>query len=326
MSNRPKLLTFLFIVSLSTSAVLWAQNGPDNRRELEQSLQSRYRPAVLGKGIMGIGGENTMRRAGGVVFLRQSGLWGSLERRQTASWAIRGSHTELLAGRKDVELQTGQKFYVTSVTVGSDVVEIGLLSTGNVSAGKQSGRIWATAAFFFDPKVLDQGDMNTIQSEIDPWLGQGDNVAPPVAAPTPARAEAPVAAPVPAVRSELKVGMTRAQVVGTVGTPVYEVVFERRSWLTYPGLVAILEDDKLVSVDRSLEPPAKISVRSEPAGADVLLDGKFVGQTPSNLQLAAGTYSLSVKLQGYEPWQKELSALAGSDSSVEAKLEAVRSK
>lgn len=324
MSNRPKLLTFLFIISLSTSAVLWAQNGPDNRRELEQSLQSRYRPAVLGKGIMGIGGENTMRRAGGVVFLRQTGLWASLERRQTASWAIRGNRTELLAGRKDVELQSGQKFYVTSVTVGSDVVEIGLLSTGNVSAGKQSGRIWATAAFFFDAKVLDQGDMNAIQSEIDQWLGQGDSVNPP--APMAPTIHSEAAAPVPAPHSELKTGMTRAQIVQAVGAPLSEVSFGERAWLTYAGLVVMLEQDKLVNVDRSLEPPSKVSVRSEPVGADVFLDGKFIGNTPSSLQLAAGTYNLSLKLQAYKPWQKELVVISGSDTGVQAKLEQAAAK
>src|ERR1700690_4182468 len=139
---------FRLTIFLSITAALWAQGGPDNRKELEQSLQSRYRPAVLGKGVMGIGGQNTMRRAGGVVVLRRAGLWGSLDRSATASWAIRGDHSELLAGHKDVELQSGQKFYVTSAIVGSDVVEIGLLSAGTVSSGKLTGRLWATAAFF----------------------------------------------------------------------------------------------------------------------------------------------------------------------------------
>ena len=97
--TRPISFFIFFSTILALAVSPLAQNTPDNHRELEQSLQSRYRPAVLGKGIMGIGGENAMRRAGGVVFLRQAGLWGSLDRRQTASWAIRGNHTELLAGR-----------------------------------------------------------------------------------------------------------------------------------------------------------------------------------------------------------------------------------
>jgi hypothetical protein len=314
----------LAIFLLSITAALWAQGGPDNRRELEQSLQSRYRPAVLGKGVLGIGGgENALRRAGGVVVLRRAGLWGSFDRRQTASWSIRGDRSELLAGRKDVELQSGEKFYVTSAIVGSDVVEIGLLTAGTVSGNGQTGRLWATAAFFFDPNVLAQGDMSTVDSALDQWLGQGgDSVSPPAAAPV----VAAVHSETPAPRSELKVGMTRAQLVQAAGTPLSEVSFGERAWLTYPGLVAMLEQDKLVNVDRSLQPPSKVSVRSDPAGAEILLDGKFVGNTPGNLQLVPGTYNLSVRLQGYEPWQRELSVIPGSEAGVQAKLEAAATK
>jgi hypothetical protein len=319
--------TLKLTIFLSITAALWAQAGPDNRRELEQSLQSRYRPAVLGKGVMGIGGENSIRRAGGVVVLRRAGLWGSLNRRETASWSIRGDRSELLAGRKDAELQSGQKFYVTSVTVGLDVVEIGLLTAGTGSAGGQTGRLWATAAFFFDPKVIAQGDMGTIEPALDRWLGQGDSVTTSAALAPVVHSEAPAPrSETPAQRSELKVGMTRAQLIQAAGAPLNEVSFGERAWLTYPGLVAMLEQDKLVNVDRSLQPPSKVSVRSEPAGAEVFLEGKFIGTTPSNLQLTAGTYNLSVKLQGYEPWQKELFVISGSETGVQAKLEVAAAK
>jgi hypothetical protein len=314
-------------IFLSIASALWAQGDADHRRELEQSLQSRYRPAVVGKGVMGIGGQNTMRRAGGVVFLRRTGLWGSFDRSATASWAIRGDQSELLAGHKDSELQSGQKFYVTSATVGSDVVEIGLLTTGTVSSGGKTGRLWVTTAFFFDPKVLAQGDMGTVEPALDQWLGQGDNVSPVAApAPAPAAVAAPIRSEAPAPRSELKVGMTRAQLVEAVGAPLSEVTFGERTWLTYPGLVAMLEQDKLVNVDRSLQPASKVSVRSDPAGADVFLDSKFVGSTPTILQLAAGTYNLSLRLQGYQPWQRDLSVIAGSETGVQAKLEAATAK
>jgi len=314
----PKLLRLA--IFLSITAALWAQGGPDRRRELEQSLQSRYRPSVLGKGVLGIGGENTIRRAGGVVVLRRAGLWGSFDRRETASWAIRGERGELLAGHKDIELQSGEKFYVTGVIVGLDVVEIGLLTTGTVSGSGRTGRLWATAAFFFDPKVLAQGDITTVESALDPWLGQGDTANPPAAVGTTVHSEAPPP------RSELKVGMTRAQLVLALGAPLGEVSFGERTWLTYAGLVAMLEEDKLVNVDRSLQPPSKVSVRSDPAGADIFLDGKFIGTTPGNLQLAAGTYNLSVRLQGYEPWQRELYVISGSETGVQAKLEVAAAK
>jgi hypothetical protein len=88
----------------------------------------------------------------------------------------------------------------------------------------------------------------------------------------------------------------------------------------------MLEEDKLVNVDHSLQPPSKVSVRSDPVGADVFLDGKFVGSAPANLQLPAGTYSLSVRLEGYEPWQRDLSVISGSETGVQAKLQATVAK
>ncbi|MBZ5571373.1 MAG: PEGA domain-containing protein [Acidobacteriia bacterium] len=316
--------TLKLVTLLSIALALSAQGAVDSRQELEQSLQSRYRPAVIGKGMIGIGGENSIRRAGGTVALRRAGLWGSFDRRETASWAIRGDRCELLVGHKDVELQTGQTFYVTSVSVGLDVVQIGLASVGTVSNGGRNGRLWATAAFFFDEKVVAQGDMATIEPAINQWLSQGGTVTPSPAAPASA---APAIQPeTHAPPSELKVGMTREQVVQAAGAPLSEVSFGTRTWLTYPDLVAVLEENKLVTVDRSLQPPSKLSVRSDPAGAEIYLDGKFIGNTPGNLQLAAGTYTLSLKLQGYGPWQRELSVISGSETGVQAKLEASAAK
>jgi len=319
MSSRIFKLPIFLLIALIASL----QAATDTRQELEQSLQSRYRPAVIGKGVMGRGGENTLRRAGGTVTLQRPGLWGSFDRPETAAWAIRGDHCELLAGHKDFEFQAGQKFYVTSVSVGTDVVQIGLLTVSPVTAGGKTERAWATAGFFFDEKIVAQGDMATIEPVIDRWLGQGDSLATAAAVPAAAPVTQP---PVRVSAAELKVGMTRDQVVQAAGAPLSEISFGSRAWLTYPGMVAMLDEGKLVNVDRSLQPSSKVSVRSDPTGADIFLDGKFVGNTPGTLQLAAGTYNLALKLQGYEPWHRDLSVISGSDSAVQAKLEAAAGK
>jgi len=307
------------VIFLSTLALVSTLAFADSRQELEQSLQSRYRVTVIGKGVIGLGSENAIRKAGGTVTLRRPGIGGSFERRETAAWEIRGNASKLLAGRKDIDFQPGQQFYVTSVTVGSDVVEVGLLTVGPLVAGAKNGRVWATAGFFFDPKIIEQGDMATIQAAIDPWLGQGDLAAPSPSAPV---ATAPsVRTEVRTTAAELKAGMTRDEVVQAAGTPLSEISFGSRSWLTYPGLVAMLDAGKLVNVDRSLQAASKVSIRSEPEGADILLDGKFVGNAPGNLQLGPGTYAVTLKLQGYAAWQKDLTVISGSDASVQAKLE-----
>ena len=70
-----------------------------------------------------------------------------------------------------------------------------------------------------------------------------------------------------------------------LGTPSKEASFGTKTWLTYPGMVVMLDQGKLASVDQTSQPPAKVSVASEPPGADVYVDGNFVGSTPSLLPL-----------------------------------------
>jgi hypothetical protein len=64
----------------------------------------------------------------------------------------------------------------------------------------------------------------------------------------------------------------------------------------------------------------KITVNSLPDGADVYVDGSFVGNAPATLQLSAGKHTVKVSQDGYKAWSKELSVLAGSEVSLKASL------
>src|SRR3989338_7924916 len=114
----------------------------------------------------------------------------------------------------------------------------------------------------------------------------------------PAPAPAPGPAP-PAPPSELTPGMSRDAVVAAMGAPQREVSFGARTWLSYAGLVVLLEQGKLTAVDRSGQPPAKVQVVAEPDGADGFLNGSFVTPPPAPLELPAGTYQVSMRLPGY---------------------------
>jgi len=46
---------------------------------------------------------------------------------------------------------------------------------------------------------------------------------------------------------------------------------------------------------------AVVEVTSVPGGADVDLDGKFVGNAPITLRLTPGDYAIVVKKKGYNP-------------------------
>ena len=64
----------------------------------------------------------------------------------------------------------------------------------------------------------------------------------------------------------------------------------------------------------------KVQVNSEPAGADIEVDGSFVGNTPSSVELAPGEHTVAVKKSGYKPWERKLK-VSGGDINLNAELE-----
>lgn len=314
MRVRSSLAVFAFLLVLAVTAGGRVQSQTVPRRsELEQTLRQRYQLTEIGTGILGLtGGPNEIRQAGGVMVVQHPGLFGSLDRVQAASLAIRQGAAEVFRGRKDLALPVGERLYVHSVYVGRDVIVLGLLSARLIRTPKGTGRLWASASFFFPQETLAQADAGAIFRVLDQWLlPEGQRLV----------AAEPAPEPPPPPPADLKPGMTRDEVVAMLGAPRREVSFGPRTWLTYAGLVVVLEGGKLSAVDRSGQPPAKVTLRSDPEGADVYLDGSFVSSTPATLELPAGTYKVSVRLPGYQEWQRDLRVLAGSEITLNARLE-----
>jgi hypothetical protein len=65
----------------------------------------------------------------------------------------------------------------------------------------------------------------------------------------------------------------------------------------------------------------KLSIASTPAGADIEVDGAFVGNTPSTVDLSAGDHVVKVSKSGYKAWERKLKASGGS-VNINAELEA----
>ena len=61
---------------------------------------------------------------------------------------------------------------------------------------------------------------------------------------------------------------------------------------------------------------------SDPQGADIYVDGKFAGNTPSTLTLAAGSHEIRVEAARFKPWTRTLETTAGSKVTIRAPLEA----
>lgn len=65
---------------------------------------------------------------------------------------------------------------------------------------------------------------------------------------------------------------------------------------------------------------SKISVSSIPANADIEVDGNFVGNTPSLVEVTPGEHSVVVKKAGYKNWERKLK-VTGGPVNVSAELE-----
>jgi hypothetical protein len=65
---------------------------------------------------------------------------------------------------------------------------------------------------------------------------------------------------------------------------------------------------------------AELDVSSTPGGADIEIDGNFVGSTPSTLGVAAGPHQLSVKKAGFKPWERKITVSSGH-IKIDATLE-----
>ncbi len=65
----------------------------------------------------------------------------------------------------------------------------------------------------------------------------------------------------------------------------------------------------------------KCNFSSTPSGAEITLDGKYVGSTPSEIELVTGTHVVVFSTPGFTQWKRELTVLPGSQLTVNAILQ-----
>ena len=66
---------------------------------------------------------------------------------------------------------------------------------------------------------------------------------------------------------------------------------------------------------------ADVTVRSTPDGADIMVDGKFSGNTPSTLHISAGDHKLTITSKGFQNWVRDITLSPGGTITVNAVLE-----
>ncbi|MGA8149578.1 MAG: PEGA domain-containing protein [Terriglobales bacterium] len=66
---------------------------------------------------------------------------------------------------------------------------------------------------------------------------------------------------------------------------------------------------------------ADVTVKSTPDGADIMVDGKFSGNTPSTLHISAGDHKLTITNKGFQNWVRDITLSPGGTITVNAVLE-----
>lgn len=65
---------------------------------------------------------------------------------------------------------------------------------------------------------------------------------------------------------------------------------------------------------------AQLEITSNPSGAEISVDGDFVGDTPSELAIATGVHTITISKHGFKAWERKLTISSGK-VTVAADLE-----
>jgi hypothetical protein len=72
------------------------------------------------------------------------------------------------------------------------------------------------------------------------------------------------------------------------------------------------------SVQEILPEKVRCNFSTTPSGAEITLDGRYMGSTPSEIGLSVGTHVVVFSTPGFAQWKRELTVVSGSELSVSA--------
>lgn len=83
-----------------------------------------------------------------------------------------------------------------------------------------------------------------------------------------------------------------------------------------PSTAAFRTDDREAHADAG-----SVEITSDPPGAEIYVDGKFAGQTPSTISLGAGSHHVEVKAAGRQSWARDLEVFKDSHLTLHTVLQ-----
>ena len=87
---------------------------------------------------------------------------------------------------------------------------------------------------------------------------------------------------------------------------VYDWESVLRTAVTEAGSEMAAKLAQATGAEPQAESTVKVKLSTTPAGADILIDGVFAGNTPSEFAVPARRFRLKLQRQGYQPWENEV--------------------
>jgi hypothetical protein len=75
------------------------------------------------------------------------------------------------------------------------------------------------------------------------------------------------------------------------------------------------------SAHQVLPEKVRCDFNSTPSGVEITLDGRYMGNTPSEIGLTTGTHVVLLSMPGFAQWKRELTVVTGSELTVAASLQ-----
>jgi hypothetical protein len=81
-----------------------------------------------------------------------------------------------------------------------------------------------------------------------------------------------------------------------------------------------------INAQTAAESPAttsmsSVTVKSTPDGADITVDGKYVGSTPSTVKLPSGDHTVKIEKSGFKAWERTMTVSPGGQITIDATLD-----
>ena len=120
-------------------------------------------------------------------------------------------------------------------------------------------------------------------------------------------------------------GWVEGQTLGPRGG-CYTITSSGRKRYVDRSLCASPSSEKPPTRTGNQPPPASakemplLTITSSPSGAEIEIDGEYIGSTPTTLRTKEGKVTVKLKKAEYQPWERSITLSGGDQRSLNADL------